>query len=216
MQILADWLKNTQQTPANPAQVKRTLRSALRKEREQLKASVPTLEWGELQIKNLNSQLPIFGNSSVEIAAYFPIHCELNLTENCKPTWLFPASGNDGTLNWFRLGKATDLSVGSFGIPERETRHTFSLENVHKPILMLVPALAVAKSGIRLGYGKGFYDKVLTEWAHKIVSIVAIHSGLYFDELPAENHDKAVDVIVTENEIHFLTDRDLLLKKLKS
>ena len=63
--------------------------------------------------------------------------------------------------------------------------------------LMLVPALALDLRGYRLGYGKGFYDRVLPQLAHgRAVGIV--YDFQLLAEVPDEAHDQRVHWIITD------------------
>ena len=65
---------------------------------------------------------------------------------------------------------------------------------------MLIPGLAFDRDGNRLGYGGGFYDRYLGE--HKeIIGAALSYDFQLVDRLPAENHDRPVDYIVTPGEI---------------
>ena len=69
------------------------------------------------------------------------------------------------------------------------------------PDVLLVPLLAFAGNGMRLGYGGGYYDRTLTELRSR-KSVVAIGLGFsmqYVEELPFGASDQAVDLVVTEN-----------------
>jgi 5-formyltetrahydrofolate cyclo-ligase len=64
--------------------------------------------------------------------------------------------------------------------------------------LVIVPALAVAASGHRLGYGGGFYDALLPDFCPPAVAVVVAFDFQLIAELPAEPHDVACDVVVTD------------------
>ncbi len=55
--------------------------------------------------------------------------------------------------------------------------------------LVLVPALAVDRSGVRLGRGSGFYDRSLGARQPHTRLIAVVRDDEVFDELPAEPHD---------------------------
>ncbi|MBX2822555.1 MAG: 5-formyltetrahydrofolate cyclo-ligase [Rhodothermaceae bacterium] len=65
--------------------------------------------------------------------------------------------------------------------------------------LVIVPALAVDLLGIRLGYGKGYYDELLTEVA--CPTICPVFNAFLKDRLPSESHDIPVDIVVTEETV---------------
>jgi 5,10-methenyltetrahydrofolate synthetase len=55
--------------------------------------------------------------------------------------------------------------------------------------LILVPSLAVDRSGVRLGRGRGFYDRSLGERQPHARLIAVVRDAELVDELPAEPHD---------------------------
>lgn len=63
--------------------------------------------------------------------------------------------------------------------------------------LVIVPALAVDRSGMRLGRGGGSYDRALARVAAGALTVAALYSGEFVDVLPAEAHDLRVDAVVT-------------------
>ena len=60
--------------------------------------------------------------------------------------------------------------------------------------LIIVPALIVDKNNYRLGYGKGFYDRLISKTKAK--TIVPISKELLIDCLPTEQHDKKIDIVI--------------------
>ena len=64
--------------------------------------------------------------------------------------------------------------------------------------VLIVPALAVASSGHRLGYGSGFYDATLPDFCPPALSIVVAYDFQLLAELPVSAHDIACDIVVTD------------------
>jgi 5-formyltetrahydrofolate cyclo-ligase len=67
--------------------------------------------------------------------------------------------------------------------------------------LVLVPALAAAPSGHRLGYGAGFYDSLLPDVCPPAQALVVVYDFQLLVELPTLPHDFACDVIVTDTRV---------------
>jgi 5-formyltetrahydrofolate cyclo-ligase len=65
-------------------------------------------------------------------------------------------------------------------------------------VLCIVPALRFSESGFRLGYGGGYYDRFLG--ANDLFSAGLCYAELVGD-VPAEPHDKRVDIVITEEKI---------------
>lgn len=61
--------------------------------------------------------------------------------------------------------------------------------------LVIVPAVAVDRSGVRLGRGGGSYDRALARTG--AVTVALLHDGELLDALPAEPHDVRVGWVVT-------------------
>ena len=61
--------------------------------------------------------------------------------------------------------------------------------------LVVVPALAVDRTGARLGRGGGSYDRVLPRTTGRVVAL--LHDGETVVQLPTEPHDRPVDAVVT-------------------
>ncbi|MGY1802628.1 5-formyltetrahydrofolate cyclo-ligase [Blastococcus sp. SYSU D00922] len=63
--------------------------------------------------------------------------------------------------------------------------------------VVVVPALAVAADGTRLGRGRGFYDRALRYVRDDAVLVAVVFDDELVDELPAEPHDRRVTAVVT-------------------
>ena len=56
--------------------------------------------------------------------------------------------------------------------------------------VVVVPALAVARDGIRLGRGGGYYDRALQHVRPDAVLVALVFDDEFVDELPTEPHDQ--------------------------
>jgi 5-formyltetrahydrofolate cyclo-ligase len=63
---------------------------------------------------------------------------------------------------------------------------------------MLVPGVAFTASGSRLGYGGGFYDRLLASFDRRVARIAAAFDLQMVDQLPEGPRDQRVDRVVTE------------------
>ena len=86
-----------------------------------------------------------------------------------------------------------DLQPGNFGV--REPSDRCPVIPINQLDLVLVPGVAFAVDGHRLGRGKGYYDRLLA-------NVRGAKCGLAFEqqvvtEIPAEPHDRTLDCIVT-------------------
>lgn len=68
--------------------------------------------------------------------------------------------------------------------------------------ICIIPAVVFDKSGYRIGYGKGYYDRFLNEFSGAQIGL--IYSNCITDKLPRGRYDCAVDVLITEKGIQAL------------
>lgn len=140
------------------------------------------------------------------IAGYWPMGSELNLIPTLEflikqgVTVGLPTCTPGHHELIFKPWKSGDpLSTTSFGfLGPSELSEDGPLD----PDLFLVPALAFDRQGVRLGRGKGHYDRVLHEArAKKNVTIIGIAFAIQeYDVIPEESHDERLDFIITEKE----------------
>lgn len=87
------------------------------------------------------------------------------------------------------------LAMGSFHIEEPQGDDTADIGQIE---LVIVPAVAYDRHGNRVGRGKGYYDRLLCDTRATKIG-VGYDFQLIDDDIPAEPHDVAVDIIVTES-----------------
>ncbi len=63
--------------------------------------------------------------------------------------------------------------------------------------VIVVPAVAVARDGVRLGRGGGYYDRALRHARPDAVLVAVVFDDELLDELPVEPHDRRVAAVVT-------------------
>ncbi len=91
------------------------------------------------------------------------------------------------------------LEPGTFSILEPMMNEASEAANPEDLDLILVPGIAFDHRGHRIGHGKGFYDRTLKNTkAFKIG--LAFHEQIV-DEIPDEEHDVPMDLIITDNSL---------------
>jgi len=99
-------------------------------------------------------------------------------------------------------GEMSLLICDSAALEERGNGFAEPPENAaeiaNEGLLVIVPALAVDETGQRIGYGKGFYDRLLARIAPPASTVVVAYDFQIVAEVPATEHDRRVDVVVTD------------------
>ena len=142
-------------------------------------------------------------NSSDIILAYYPVKSEPGIIpiidralEDGKRVAMPVSDTENFTLTFRYINSLSDLHKGAYSIPEPLPN---ALEYKGEDnALCIVPALAFDRRGVRIGYGKGFYDRFLESFGG--VTLGLCYSKLLVEELPAEKTDASVDIIITEKE----------------
>ena len=101
-------------------------------------------------------------------------------------------------INFFMYHKNTELIENKFSILEPKNK-----DKVIFPKIILIPLLGYSKSGFRLGYGGGYYDKYLSK--NDIGDVKKIGIAFSFqevEEIPVEDHDERLDWILTEKHLY--------------
>lgn len=104
-----------------------------------------------------------------------------------------PRVEKDGELSIVEYGEG--FSIGSFGIREPIGKSYFGELD-----LIITPGLAFDREGNRLGYGKGYYDRVFTCYS-EVLKVAPIFDVQLVEKVPTEEHDIKIDVIIIKNEI---------------
>ena len=86
------------------------------------------------------------------------------------------------------------MALGSFHIEEPQGDDTVGIDEIE---LVIVPAIAYDRRGNRVGRGKGYYDRLLADTRATKIG-VGYHFQLLDEEIPAEEHDVSVDMVITD------------------
>lgn len=76
-----------------------------------------------------------------------------------------------------------------------------------EPDVILMPLLGFDKTGTRLGYGGGYYDRTLAHLDKKPMLVGLAFSAQGLDHIPREAHDIPLDAVVTEKGVEFFGTR---------
>lgn len=78
---------------------------------------------------------------------------------------LLPRVLGPAEMDWVEITDLAQLVPGAFGIPEAPADlPAFDVSALGRDALALVPCLAVSPEGVRLGRGKGYYDRFLAHY----------------------------------------------------
>ena len=143
------------------------------------------------------------------IAAYLPAQDEPDIrpflawAEEHDVRVLLPISRDDGLLDWAIAGDAEVEGIDGMPEPVGELLGPIAINDVD---LILVPAAAVDRTGMRMGWGRGYFDRTLGSMEKCPPVYAVIFDNELVDTVPTELHDKKVNGVVMPSGITDLTE----------
>jgi 5-formyltetrahydrofolate cyclo-ligase len=92
------------------------------------------------------------------------------------------------------------LAAGLWGIREPIVEICEQTDAINEVEFALLPGVAFSRTGARLGYGGGFYDKLLVHMTHQPALVAAAFALQIVEQIPQETTDVKVGWIITEQE----------------
>lgn len=124
----------------------------------------------------------------------------LNDAWNRKVPIYLPRTNKEkkGYMDFVKCSSLNDLVLGAFKILE-PNEHLPNLTDTKAPLpdIFILPGLAFDHKGIRLGYGKGYYDRYLHENTNSFY-IGLCYNFQYIEHIECDTWDKKVNAICTD------------------
>ena len=138
-----------------------------------------------------------------DIGGYYPVNFEVDDLELLKKlekdnfAISLPVIKKNFEMDFYRWSYFESLKINKYGIPEPEIR------DLVYPDILFVPLVAFDKNLNRLGYGGGYYDRLITKLSKKknFLKIGLAFSTQEIEKVPTNEYDQKLDYIVTERNI---------------
>jgi 5-formyltetrahydrofolate cyclo-ligase len=117
----------------------------------------------------------------------------------CDHEVLLPILYADNDLGWGIAPGAADLVPGRLGLSEPPV--DLGSDAIATAGLVICPALAVARDGVRLGRGGGSYDRALARVRPDTPIWAAVYDTEIVEALPSDDDDHPVDAALTPNRL---------------
>ena len=137
------------------------------------------------------------------IGGYYPANFEIDdlaLLRKFKKNKFnisLPTIKKNFQMDFYSWSFSEPLKINKYGIPEPEVK------NIVYPDILLIPLVAFDKNLNRLGYGGGYYDRLIERLSKKkkIIKIGLAFSIQEIDKVPINMYDQKLDYIVTNKHI---------------
>ena len=141
--------------------------------------------------------------SKKTIGGYYPVNFEADdlaiLRKFKKKNFniSLPVIKKNFQMDFYSWSFYEPLKINKYGIPEPESK------NIVYPDVLLIPLVAFDKNLNRLGYGGGYYDRLIKKLSKKknIIKIGLAFSIQEIDKVPINVYDQKLDYIVTNKHI---------------
>lgn len=139
------------------------------------------------------------------VAGYVPMGTEPGATDpiafltsirESGASVILPVLQPDYDLDWSEFTDAKTLVAGERGLSEPSGRR-LGVTAIATADLIIVPAVAVDRRGMRLGRGGGSYDRALARRNAAATVVALLFDGELLDSVPSEVHDHRVDAVIT-------------------
>ena len=149
------------------------------------------------------------GKNACEVLIYWPIRGEVDVRPLSMELWqrgcrvLMPRCRPDayGQMDIACAACEDDLTPGAFSIMEPDADKCPAVASC-QPDIAIIPAICFDRRGYRLGYGGGYYDRLLT--TDDMKDTLRIGLGYNFqlvEQLPTQPWDMPVDIVCTDEEL---------------
>jgi len=144
---------------------------------------------------------------ALEVLVYFAIRGEVETSALIAGLWeqgmrvLAPRCCPGGMLDLACVTCLSELAPGTLGILEPHPDRC-QPPAAFAPDAALIPAVAFDRAGNRLGFGQGYYDRLLASPAFANTLLIGLaYDFQIVDSLPRDPWDKPVDIVVTPSGI---------------
>jgi len=155
---------------------------------------------------NFNKIIKLFKKEKItykNIGGYFPVNFEVDDLELLKKfkknkfNISLPVIKKKFKMDFYKWSFSDTLKINKYGIPEPDPK------DMVYPDILLIPLVAFDKNLNRLGYGGGYYDRLIKKLSKKktIIKIGLALSVQKIDKVPINVHDQKMDYIVTNKYI---------------
>lgn len=167
------------------------------------------LDWSEGIAQKVNGLKYVVESQNIfcfvsfgsEVNTHDLIKMWLSQGKNVSVPCIEKLTGGDRSMYAIQIKDFSDLNKrGSYGILEPGYNASDIVEP-EKLDVVIVPGSVFDTAGNRLGYGGGFYDRFLAQTRQTCKKIGVCYDFQVLENIPHEEHDIPMDIIVTEKRI---------------
>lgn len=187
--------------------------------RDKMKAARNTLTKEEQQAQSAGIRKKLFTmeafQNCTQLFTYIAFRSEVETADIISEALLrrmevYVPRVEDKELNFYKITGTESLSISNFGIREPDQSHQVPYHKIEGYVqnrLILLPGLAFDRSGNRVGYGAGFYDKYLMKYSDDgFIKAALAYDFQVMDHIDAEDYDVRSDILITPKEVIYCSN----------
>ena len=178
------------------------MKKTIRKQILTLRKAIPSEQLEEDSKKIIDKVIehPAYQKADL-IFAYVDAKGEVKTKELIQHAWsqgkkvAVPKVHGD-IMKFYLISSYEELEAGCFGIMEPK-ENCQEVKRISDKSLVIMPGVAFDRTGNRIGYGKGYYDKYFSKYP-EIYKIAIAFSMQIMPEIKADEFDVKADCVITE------------------
>ncbi|WP_243112698.1 MULTISPECIES: 5-formyltetrahydrofolate cyclo-ligase [Acutalibacteraceae] len=108
-------------------------------------------------------------------------------------------------MKFYEIHSLEELTAGAYGVMEPVPENSGPAVEPSGNSICIVPGFSFDSQGYRLGYGKGYYDRFLSEF--KGMTVGLCYAGCVKLDLPHGYYDRPVDILITEKYVRRMAEK---------
>lgn len=183
---------------------KKYLRKSIQSKRDSLSEKKRKADSKKIASVFLNTKQYLKSNN---ILIFYPFRSEIDTVPIIRKAIsdgkkiILPKVAGKGLKLFYVDEISAQLKSGKYGIMEPSENLCVAAE-ISRIDLAVVPGVCFDRKMNRLGYGGGFYDRLLPKLPEKAKKIALCFQVQIVERIPVEEHDNKVDIIITEKDIY--------------
>lgn len=180
----------------------KVIKDDLRNKYRTLRMDMSADEKNDCDRRILERLTGLYQYSNVQlILTYVSIDMEVDTRQLIEKAWTdgkyvaVPKCTDSYELEFYFIKSADDLEISTFGLLEPKTEQCRRVKN-YNHALCVVPGMCFDTNGYRIGYGKGYYDRFLSDFTGTTAGLC--YSKCVEWNLPKGYYDRPVDILVTD------------------
>ncbi len=161
--------------------------------RSEVRTDIMIKDCGLEQIAELKNLKLEIGKSEIRNPRHFTGESQKSEIRNPKLKRIFLPKVVGKELEIFEIKSLADVKLGFCRIPEPITERPVELADIE---LVIVPGVCFDKKGFRIGYGGGYYDRLLLKLTSQKIGLA--FDFQIIDKIPNTSRDMRVDMVVSD------------------